>query len=382
MSACPLCRNPTNPSLSVNHRKCGHSTCVDCFPKHQLEISYKFCPECLGQVAAPVVEEPVPHDGIDYVKNPGNKPSVARGVLSSVTSLVKRTEKKSLTPGYDLLVKRVPLATMMDKPYCMGLQHLLKEGVDIRDFLDNGYTWADLKGYADFNRGYDRACETLMALDVRATDLRDSPGALPAAQLRADLGLKSADFCLVFGLAFPEMGSLACDGDKEWTAQHCVNFGLTIEDLADFGSGMQFLEQYEDLLVGIPKAAAEEAQKKLGVTKNFLLGLRDLTAEEEAARQKAEEEEEEERQRRILEEEEHYYYDHHNRGEEEEEEIQQGQDFVYGGMEEPPRRLGRERGGGRHPSRVDRAIRMAEFHHRTRNNNRFARHGRVKGNGK
>ena len=295
MSKCCLCGETVKSAFGLQHRKCGHDTHVDCFAKHGIKEDYKHCPECLGQVKAPAIEEPVPLDGVDYVKNPGSKPGT--GMLSNVKSFVmsKTSSAPAAVTGLKLLQSRVPITTLMSK-HKMGLQHLLKEGVNIEDFLCNGYTWNDIKCYSDFTSGHARGKDTLVALGVRATHLRDYPDALPASVLNKELGLVGADYCTVLGLEFPEMGSLKCGEDYQWTAQDCVNFGLTIADLADFGYGMQYLQQYEDLMGGLIESDELRAEKALGTITAFLEQLIDL--EEVQAEAEAEEEESAQEERR------------------------------------------------------------------------------------
>lgn len=271
--SCSLCGEAAD-SLGIWHRGCGCFTHTDCFHDRGITPNYKTCPQHLGQVSAPAVKEPVPKDGVDYVLFPGRteEEEGRRGIVSGITSLVLRRAPAASGGGIALLRQRVPIADIMSR-HKMGLQHLLKEGVHIVDFLDNGYTWDDIKCYEDLRKGRERACKALTALGVCATHLKEAPDALPAARLRADMGLVSADFCTVLGLAFPDMGSLRCNDDDEWNAKHCVALGLTGQDLCDFG--LAYLQQYEDLMYGLSKADAAAAERELGMTRDIIAGLED-----------------------------------------------------------------------------------------------------------
>jgi hypothetical protein len=295
--SCSLCGEKAD-SLGIWHRKCGCFTHTDCFYKNDIDPNYKTCPQHLGQVSAPEVKEPMPTDGVDYVLFPGtpeNGGGGGGGIVSNIASLVLRkgaaSAKSHSGGGIALLRQRVPIKNIMSK-HKLGLQHLLKEGVHIVDFLDNGYTWEDIKCYEDMcSKGRERSCKVLLALGVRATHLKEDPVALPAKQMREDMGLISGDFCQVLGLTFPDTGSLRCDGDDNWNAKHCVDFGLSGQDLCDFG--LTYLQQYEDLMYGLSKGDAATAERDLGMTREIIAGLDDCN-EEEPPFVTAEEEQEEE----------------------------------------------------------------------------------------
>jgi hypothetical protein len=154
---------------------------------------------------------------------------------------------------------------------------LLKQGVDMTDFLSNGYTWNDLLLYEDVGRkGATRAKQALMALRCNANHFRDYPDALPYKKVAEHAQLQPYDLGTCFGLGFPTdpPGSLQCMGDENWTARDCVRLGLNMDDLRDFG--LVGLQQYEDLMVGLSKPDAIAAERDLKVTPEHIGSLVDL----------------------------------------------------------------------------------------------------------
>jgi hypothetical protein len=296
---CSFCGEFADDDLSITHRQCGAKTHADCLPTGK-PVNYKLCSICTGEtvalgdvasmdvtpVAAAGSREPFPPDGVDYVLQPGHKPKQNSGAWQMVSGLLSRRaaattvaqNPKTSQDGEFLLKNRVPVRDML-RFNKLGLQHLLKAGVDMTDFLSNGYTWNDLLLYEDVGRkGATRAKQALIALRCTANHFRDYPDALPYQAVAQHAQLKPYDLGTCFGLGFPmdPPGALQCAGDENWTARDCVRLGLRMDDLCDFG--MVGVQQYEDLMVGLSKPDAVAAERELQVTAEHIGALVDLMA--------------------------------------------------------------------------------------------------------
>lgn len=272
--SCSVCRGEAGAHNSFRHKECGHLTHADCC--NPAEINYKLCNACLNPYEEPWPEipegDPHPGDGHDYVLEPGARTSTA---WSAVTSLIgKRTAVNPL----DMLQKRTPVDVMMKK-HKIGLHHILQAGGDIMDFLSNGYTWNDLLKYEDVSKkGPERALHTMHALGLSASHLRTYPNELPWESLKKHMELDTGSLYEHFGLHFPAAGQpIQCQGDNmSWNAFDLIKLGVTMDDLMSFG--MTHVDQYQDLMEGLTKKRANEAEQKLGTTSAH---LNELILEEE-----------------------------------------------------------------------------------------------------
>jgi hypothetical protein len=236
-------------------------------------LNYKLCNACLNPDAEepwPSLEgDPHPGDGRDYVLEPGQRTQAT--VWSAVTSLIGKRQNVPAPPSaLELLQKRTPIDTMMKK-HKMGLHHVLKEGGNVMDFLSNGYTWNDLLKYEDIGKkGPERAFQTIQALGVSANHFRTFPGQLPWADLKKHMQLDTNNLCENFGLCFTQVGApLSCDGDDTpWNALDVIKLGINMDDLMSFG--MTHVEQYQDLMNGLTRASAQDAERKLKTTIDHL----------------------------------------------------------------------------------------------------------------
>lgn len=272
MSDCSVCGKVAEPAYSIIHSECGCSTHTDCLGD---EIDYNTCPAHLGEVVTPIVSgEPHTDDGVDYVKHPGTKQQP--GVLSKVSSLIRRTPAVQPDTVESLLKKHVPVDVIMKK-HKYGLDHALKEGITIDDFLVNGYELKHLALYEYVSkRGPERALNTLVdGLQLNANHLRDHPHELPFREFKKLTGLENSQICTKLGLHFPEDDSLQCYNDLDWNAKHCVALGLKYEDLIDFG--LQYIQQYEDLMKGLSQSEMTKMEVALGATVEQVSMLVDLT---------------------------------------------------------------------------------------------------------
>jgi hypothetical protein len=300
---CSFCGEFADDDLSITHRHCGARTHADCLPAGK-PVNYKLCSICTGETVAlnevasldvtPPAgagagggREPFPPDGVDYVLQPGSKRKHQDGAWQMVAGLFSRSraaaavveDVKTSQDGEFLLKNRVSVRDML-RFNKLGLQHLLKVGVDMTDFLSNGYTWNDLLLYEDVGRkGATRAKQALIALRCTANHFRDYPDALPYKRVAEHAQLQPYDLGTHFGLEFPAApapGPLQCAGDENWTARDCVRMGLKMDDLMDFG--LVGLQQYEDLMVGLSKPDAVAAERDLQVTPKHIESLIDLLA--------------------------------------------------------------------------------------------------------
>ena len=304
MATCPVCSLVAEQSFSITAEKCNHSFHVDCAGPN-IDQFYDYCPACSSStVSSKVSLEPHTTDGIDYVLHPGSKKQnsvILTGIssgLSSMVSLVmknKPLEKKVETP-LELLRKRVPIKQIMAK-HGYGLDHMLKEGVDIDDFLSNGYKLDDLMAFEYISQeGPTRSLQTFTnGLNLTASHLKLYPDRLPMDKFRKLTGISNSEFNSLLGLYFKDDGPLCCDGiDFQWTAKDCVKLGLTMSDLISFG--LQWIEQYQDLMSGLTRGEQAQAEKALGVKIHDLESLRSIAEEEQ---RQALEALEQERSRRI-----------------------------------------------------------------------------------
>jgi hypothetical protein len=295
--SCSICTEAVNVELSVRHRGCGHLTHLECLDPN-IKATPKLCAGCdnsqpvpVGRkVGAEVIAEPHTTDGINYILNPGVKrgASTLKAVASyipGISSRVMEDVKTSQNPEF-LLANRVPLPTIM-KVNKLGLDHFLKAGIQMEDFLKNGYTWKDLQVFEAISRkGAKTALQAItVGLHATANLFRDYPDAFPFEEIKAQTKLQNSDLCELFGLTFPDNAALECYGDNQWNALHCVNLGLTMDDLTDFG--LVSKQQYEELYATVPKKMIPTCQKKLQVEQAHLGALIDLEAviEERVPRQ-------------------------------------------------------------------------------------------------
>lgn len=296
MSTCSQCNQVAEESFSIRHRTCSHVSHVDCLSE---PINYKLCPACVngptatigGQAVPPSFSEPHTTDGHNYILYPGKKPTTS--VLKSLGSLLSSSKapvenvKTSQNPEF-LLNNRVPVEQIM-KQNKLGLDHFLKAGIVIDDFLKNQYDWQDLCKFEYVQKGGKRALQTLaIGLGMDANHVRDFGDQLPGKDICQHLKMEPADFYKELGLEFQANGPLACAGDDNWTARDCVALGLSIDDLLELG--LQYKQQYADLMVGLTMQQAAAAEKKLNVKLEHLQQLVDAEPSLSPPAQRAEKE--------------------------------------------------------------------------------------------
>jgi hypothetical protein len=281
-----VCGEFADVALSITHDVCGHRSHADC-----LSEPYDFdnCPVCVGGVASdasswpsitsPKKPEPRTTDGVNYVLNPGvKKPaSTILKVAAWVPVLgarVAETVENSRNPEF-LLQHHVPLRTIMDRNG-MGLDHFLKAGVVLEDFLKNGYTWPDLLQFEDISgkRGASKLPLQAITIGLQATanHFRTYADAFPYEAVRAHTRFEPVELGELFGLYFPDGGApLQCEGNADWGARDCVDMGLDMDDLV--GLGLEYREQYQSLMMGLNARDVAAMEKKLGVKKEHLSAL-------------------------------------------------------------------------------------------------------------
>jgi len=296
MSACSVCKTIAEPSLSIRHRECGHMTHTDCLGA---KPNFKHCanyPDCMSaplpEVSARIETGGEPHlsDGIDYVNNPGQKKST--GLISASFGLVKsalsKKNDKKIKPKpspEEVLRARVPINKIFST-HKYGLDHMLRDGITIDDFIVNGYTLDDLEKFEYLNGSKPRKCLNAFTngLGLTANHLRDFPDELPIDKFKSLTKIAPEEFCTRLGLEFPEDAGLVCFGDDNWNAMDMVNFGLTMDTLID-DFGMYAVEQYADLLHGVPARLRSKVEKELKIDNEIhgirLVNLAQIAAKEE-----------------------------------------------------------------------------------------------------
>jgi hypothetical protein len=288
---CRICGRQAQPAYSVSFKTCGHAVHTDCVGA-DVELDFANCPVCLRHVepvangaaiGSVVGNEPRTHDGIDYVLNPGTKRQggAVKTVLSWTASKIvgaaaPAAAAPKVTPE-ELLRQHVPIEDIMRR-HRYGLDHMLRDGITIDDFVNNGYSLRDLRKFEDVSaRGQHRSLQAFTTgLGLCANHLRIYPGLLPVKEFRDLTGISNSQFSTLLGLEFPENSSLECWGNADWNAKDCVQLGLKMEDLMDMGLWLQ--EQYKDLMVGLSKAEIEQVTRDLGVTMEQYKSLQSLAA--------------------------------------------------------------------------------------------------------
>lgn len=318
MSDCSVCGKRAQPGFSVTHIQCKHTSHTEC---NKDNFDPRKCPVCLAGAAVSAdatnssvtttiggaVTEPRLFDGRDYVEQPGDPtgPSLIRKGLSAVASKIVGGSAKSaknapeITSTRDVLNMRLPIKTIWAK-HGYGLDHMLRDGILIDDFLRNRYKLSDLSQFQDISKEGPRRALRAFAhgLALSASHLKDHPDLLPFDQFKELTQIEPHQIGDVLGLHFPEDGPLQCDGDTNWTAEDCVRLGLSFDDLKELG--LQWTEQYQDLMKGIPFSKMERVETQLGVTPEKLarlISLEQLELQELRRAQKEAEEAERRRQR-------------------------------------------------------------------------------------
>lgn len=268
---CPFCDTEVKVGVhGIQFLECKHWVHTKCFKQNQ--CNFEYCKEgCSGPAPSDsssvrVLEEESNYQGHDYISNPKDP--------SWWTSTRQTFLGSEVARLLDAGPKKCPIAWLIkDKGY--GLQHLLADGIDIEDFVTNGYTWQDLKQFKDMQT---RPKEALYALHLNAEHLRDYPEALPVK----DIGITGQELVELYGFYFPEDSDEAevLNGRniKRWTAKDLVQLGMTVRDL--FGADMRTFEQYEAL------SPSDEDEAALGVKDehiNALPSIKEQQAKAEAA---------------------------------------------------------------------------------------------------
>lgn len=298
---CSHCLQPIAPGVEISWKSCPHTMHSTCYPENT-KLDYLQCPDCADPggksrpskkpLAAPgALLEPRPKDGVDYVLAPGTKNS---GAFSTIASWVPFGKVDVNSPGE--LIKRITPIFEIIHTHKMGLQHLLQAGVTMSDFLNAGYTLSDMIQFEDLGKkGPKRAMQTLTnGLKTDANHFRDFAHALPFAEVRELTKCTSTDLCTQFGLWFPDNGdTLSCNGDSRWGAKDCVELGLKMSDLMDFG--MQTMYQYDALMSTLSRRDRASVESKLEITKADLANLateaKPVVYQEQQQQQQEEEEE-------------------------------------------------------------------------------------------
>jgi len=284
---CVVCQKIAEAGKSLR-TDCGHWTHTECWRSLQKPKDYDNCPQCLGyvDVSRTVLPEHEPNtdDGVDYVLNPPTitKTSMLRSAATNILKVLSRNNTVDTTNPFSLLSHgpyQMPIDSII-RDHNIGLQHMIKAGVTIDDFLANGYALKDMQMFKDLSgdRGEKRAQQALYALKMTADHLKSyGTSLLPVKTLRDELGVTPEIICSMYGLECPAGGYvLASPASEDWTARDLVDLGFNIDDLMKYGK-MHYLEQYVAL------APTEQDEADLGVTMTHLKGLPSL---EEELRQK------------------------------------------------------------------------------------------------
>ena len=197
--------------------------------------------------------EPMCIDNRDYVQDP-----VAS---DSYFSSFGRYKKEPFT----WLAAKKPIEWMV-REKGFGLQRMLQNGVTMDDFVNNGYTWENLKAFRDFGSGenHARAREALFALKCNAEHFRDSAHLL--GSMVQDLEINGRHLVELYGFYFPADGKplsvVGGKNEKYWSGTEVAQLGMKMDDL--FGAGIETLDQYIHLdLTAQDEVAMGVTQKDL-----------------------------------------------------------------------------------------------------------------------
>jgi hypothetical protein len=227
----------------------------------QKDLDFERCLRCKGSIVEePVVwEEPLGINGVDYVEFSTGESSM----FSSIKQTITRAKTKE---PFTWLQDRKDIQWMKNEKHC-GLQHMIQAGVTIDDYINNDYTWKDLKKYSDFSgKNKERGRKALQALRCNAEHFRDYHVVLGDAI--KDLEITGKHMVEVYGISFPDspLGKplqVYCGKNKQpWHAKDLVKLGFKMYDL--HGAGIQYLEQY------IALNPTDQDELALGVTKRDL----------------------------------------------------------------------------------------------------------------
>jgi hypothetical protein len=223
---CPTCSKTVEAGLYGMKLECNHWVHTKCMDKSN--PNFEKCGNCLSSPpnSSPQASsmEADSLDGRDYIANP----------VSSAGWMYKLIKKE---PFIWLQEHKKLQWIMNEKGY--GLQKLIQSGVSINDFLQNGYTWDDLKIYKGIQ---ERPIKALKALKCNAEHFREYP-------IKGKFEIDGRSLVEDFGLVFPPGGKpLVCAGGenkKPWIAKELAELGFKIKDL--YGAGMEYVEQYAAL---------------------------------------------------------------------------------------------------------------------------------------
>lgn len=223
---CPTCSKTVEAGLYGMKLECNHWIHTKCLDK--ANPNFEKCGKCLSSPQNSTLQtssgEVDALDGRDYIANPVNS-------AGWMYKLIKKEPFIWLQDHKNLQW------IMNEKGY--GLQKLIQAGVSINDFLQNGYTWDDLKIYKGIQ---ERPVKALKALKCNAEHFREYP-------IKGKFEMDGRDLVESFGLVFPPGGKpLTCVGGenkKPWIARELTELGFKIKDL--YGAGMEYIEQYAAL---------------------------------------------------------------------------------------------------------------------------------------
>lgn len=245
---CPICNVTVTANIHGMKLDCGHWVHTKCLDKKNPNF-VQCTVNCNGNNTNEREELPAT-DKNDYVLNPPNR------TKNYVLGLFKKKDE-----CYGWLAEKKPIKWMIqDKGY--GLQRLLEAGVSINHFIENNYTWDDLKIFKDLSLP-ERGRMALVALGCNAEHFRDYPQTLDGAI--KDLEITPKHMVELYGISFPEdsdkpMCVVDATNNVPWTASDLVKLGFKMKDLKL--SGMQYYEQFEHLR---PSEADYDA---LGISEN------------------------------------------------------------------------------------------------------------------
>jgi len=221
---CPTCSKTVEAGLYGMKLECNHWIHTKCLDK--ANPNFEKCGKCLlsPPSGTKLSLEADALDGRDYIANPVNS-------AGWMYKLIKKEPFIWLQDHKNLQW------IMNEKGY--GLQKLIQAGVSINDFLQNGYSWDDLKIYKGIQ---ERPIKALKALKCNAEHFREYP-------IKGKIEMDGRALVEEFGLVFPPGGKpLTCVGGenkKPWIARELTELGFKIKDL--YGAGMEYVEQYAAL---------------------------------------------------------------------------------------------------------------------------------------
>lgn len=247
---CVVCKGEIRmgTDMLVDH-DCGCYSHISC---HSEDSDF----ECAKHVASAsalanrpeMVERDEARDYIDHPLDHTKLNTLRTAAFKAISALSgSRRHVEDVDNPFYWLKQRTSLEWILRYKDGAGLQYMLSHGIQIDDFLNNGYTLDDLLIYKDFHKSPNRARNALYALGVTADHLREYKNALPMEKLAASDGLfqlRPRDIANM-GVGFHPTDGLRSPKTADWEIDDMIYLGFRYKDL--LRCGMKWRDQWDEL---------------------------------------------------------------------------------------------------------------------------------------